>query len=787
MIRYNKNTSPILSYYLIIGILLLLTDSIIAQKIDFDKSFNSNLIKSCNTAIKQENNVIRTYNSKIYYTANCENSTFSNSKTTLIRLDNQGNRDSSFKTLILDSLITDIGFQSNNKILIANHFYKIDPNSGRLEPISLLRRINYDGTIDSSFTILETNNAIRVLKIMENDRILIGGNFTKVSGQNHRGIIRLMPNGDIDTTYKIGNGISASPFQHNPNSIETIAVDSHSIYLGGRFDSLNNYNVSKIVKTNYMGSIDATFKLDSKFNNNTIVYSHLLQNGNLLLAGNNNTFVKTNSFGKIDSTFKNSYLGSTNNNGLLLNVEIRKIKTQENGKILLAGWLGTTLPNQGKSGIVRLMSDGTLDSFSNINEGVQSTGYVWDISLDSLENILGAGTFSSFNGNSNIGIFKLTNRNCPKFDTTLTLTICDGYTFKNKYITNSGTYFDTLTSYNGCDSIIKLELTINGPLTGIDTIISCDSFTWINGKTYFESNDSALYKTKNIQGCDSLVRLSLKINKTTFYIDSIISCDSFKWINGNTYYSSNNNDSFVLSNSNGCDSIVKLNLILNKSTFRHDSIVACDSFTWINNITYTQSNNSDSIILKGGSDNGCDSVVYLKLTINIARVIGIMTGDTTNIIPSQPYIYAVSQQSNVFYNWVIENGIILNGLTSNIVTVQWLSPDSGSINANLIDTNNCISSVSKSLKINLSSVDFIKSQIKIFPNPSTNQFYIKNETHSQLKNITIKNIIGQNVQFNITKFNDFYEIDIANKQPGIYFIDLILSSDETVRFKVILN
>ena len=44
---------------------------------------------------------------------------------------------------------------------------------------------------------------------------------------------------------------------------------------------------------------------------------------------------------------------------------------------------------------------------------------------------------------------------------------------------------------------------------------------------------------------------------------------------------------YVLTNSNGCDSVVTLDLTINNTTYGTDVIVACDSMTWIDGNTYT--------------------------------------------------------------------------------------------------------------------------------------------------------------------------------------------------------
>ena len=120
-----------------------------------------------------------------------------------------------------------------------------------------------------------------------------------------------------------------------------------------------------------------------------------------------------------------------------------------------------------------------------------------------------------------------------------------------------------LTNAAGCDSTVTLDLTINNSTTGTDVITACDSYTWIDGNTYTASNNTATFVLTNAAGCDSTVTLDLTINNSTAGTDVITACDSYTWIDGNTYTASNNTATFVLTNAAGCDSTVTLDLTIN--------------------------------------------------------------------------------------------------------------------------------------------------------------------------------------------------------------------------------
>lgn len=111
------------------------------------------------------------------------------------------------------------------------------------------------------------------------------------------------------------------------------------------------------------------------------------------------------------------------------------------------------------------------------------------------------------------------------------------------------------------DTLITLHLTW-GALTGTDLIVACDSYTWIDGVTYTSSNNIATHTLSTASGCDSIVALDLTINKSKSEIDEIRTCSEVVWIDGNTYTQDNNSASVLLSTSKGCDSLVTLNLIM---------------------------------------------------------------------------------------------------------------------------------------------------------------------------------------------------------------------------------
>ena len=241
-------------------------------------------------------------------------------------------------------------------------------------------------------------------------------------------------------------------------------------------------------------------------------------------------------------------------------------------------------------------------SFSNIPDSV-----VLKVPCTRLDAYVNSSTWGTYFTNI-VGI-------CDSVDTTIYDIICAGETY-NDYgfiATGAGTYFDTLQAANNSDSIVMLILTLSQPSSGTDTIEACDSLIWIDGITYTESTDSAIYTLTNAAGCDSVVTLHLTIKHSSNTIDTYEVCDSLTWIDGITYYETTNTPTYIYTAANGCDSIITLNLTIN-SYHITDTVVACDSYTWIDGITYTES--TDSPTQTYTALNGCDSIITLNLTIN---------------------------------------------------------------------------------------------------------------------------------------------------------------------------
>ncbi len=128
-----------------------------------------------------------------------------------------------------------------------------------------------------------------------------------------------------------------------------------------------------------------------------------------------------------------------------------------------------------------------------------------------------------------------------------------------------GNYSVTITDSNGCTASDVSTITEPNVIIGKDVQFACDSYTWIDGNIYTASNNSATDTLIATNGCDSIVTLELTVNYNNAATDVQVACDTLTWIDGITYSASNNTATYMLPTKGGCDSLVTLNLIINNS------------------------------------------------------------------------------------------------------------------------------------------------------------------------------------------------------------------------------
>ena len=321
---------------------------------------------------------------------------------------------------------------------------------------------------------------------------------------------------------------------------------------------------------------------------------------------------------------------------------------------------------------------------------------------------------------------------------------------------------NNITSSGSLDAFVQKLNQICPALTGVDTQTACDSFTWIDGITYTSNNNTATYTLTNLLGCDSVVTLDLTIGAPTAGTDVQSACDSFTWIDGNTYTQDNDNATFTLTNAAGCDSVVTLHLSIFSSSQGTDVQTACGSFTWIDGNTYTSNNNTATFTLPNAA--GCDSIVTLNLTvINLNTSVTLNNGVLTSNAVTGTTTYQWLDCGNAFAP--------IAGETSGIFT-----PTSNGSYAVEVSENGCVDTSSCTTVTNVGIASILNQQLAIYPNPSSGIVHINSPF--PITNVRVLDLTGKAVKLSTISNQT---IDISDLQTGVYFIEVWVNEQKATR------
>jgi uncharacterized repeat protein (TIGR01451 family) len=371
---------------------------------------------------------------------------------------------------------------------------------------------------------------------------------------------------------------------------------------------------------------------------------------------------------------------------------------------------------------------------------------------------------------------------CIPDTSTLSLIICSGdtvYIGNQPYYTN-GNYTDTLTNVGGCDSIVSLQLTISPADTLILPEALCTGDTVYMWGNAYDTTGNYIMTYTNVNGCDSLVILSVVVSPATYDTLSATICAGEIYLvgAGQIIHSQPGNYTDTITNSNGCDSIVSLSLTVNPVVYDTTSASICSGDTfYVGNIPHTlQGNYTDTL----QSVAGCDSIVNLVLTVNPSPVATLSWDamvaahdflgyyyDTIWCSENCPQVIALSGGSpsgGIYSGHAVSNNTFYGDsiLTTTHVTdtIFYTYTDSNACSAGAFDT------VSIEVCEDVTQIN-PNNAISLYPNPASSLLYIKTEG-IQPQTITIYDVNGQAVLTHL--FTP--ELDIHNLASGVYLLEI---------------
>ncbi len=360
----------------------------------------------------------------------------------LVRLNSDVRTDTAFSDIISTSfsnLASTLAVQSDGKILVGGGFTNYGGTTGR----NFLVRLNSTGSVDSAFCTNASNtnkfsSNVNTIAVQSDGAILVGGSFASYGGTTNRNrLIRLLTTGVVDSAF-CALASDGPKFNGNVNAL-AVQPDG-KILVGGAFSNYaGTAGRDRLIRLNSDGSVDSAFCAlasdTSKFG--ATVNKIIVQpDGKILVGGsftsyggtfNQNYLVRLNSDGSLDSAFCALASNDAKFTGAILSMEI-----QPDGKILLGGsftnYAGTTNRNR----LIRLNSDGSVDSAFCINasDGAKFSNLPYAIVVQPDGKILVGGAFTNYAGVTNRNrLIRLTSDG--NLDPTLSSTTSDGVKFSN--------------------------------------------------------------------------------------------------------------------------------------------------------------------------------------------------------------------------------------------------------------------------------------------------------------------------------------------------------------------
>lgn len=358
-------------------------------------------------------------------------------KNNIVRLTSTGLIDSSFVIGTgFNGQVNVVARQTDGKLVVGGSFTSYSGFS-----TTSIIRLNTNGTIDNTFhTGGGFDSDVFSIVVQPDGKILVGGVFTTYSGFTSTGIIRLNTNGTVDSTFQTGGGFDS-------NVIAIKLQTDNKIYVTGSFTNYSGITVQSVIRLNTNGHLDTTFTINGTSGFGSMVAGIDLatnklwfDDGNqvrrLNTNGTDDTFISyagsnlTTIF--IDSS-SNLFLGGAFSitNGTGLNVGFAKYNSSliitpnyftvqslgfdsngvstvvVNGTKIYAGGSFTSYNNDTtKHNLVRLNSDFSVDNSFNI--GTNFNNGVNILAVDSSNNVIVGGAFTTFTGSTNNRIIRLT-------------------------------------------------------------------------------------------------------------------------------------------------------------------------------------------------------------------------------------------------------------------------------------------------------------------------------------------------------------------------------------------
>jgi uncharacterized delta-60 repeat protein/uncharacterized repeat protein (TIGR01451 family) len=306
-----------------------------------------------------------------------------------------GSIDTTFISQGANGQVNVVVFQTNSsKILAGGDFTRFDN-----VPRGRLARINPNGSLDTAFDATNGfNSSVRAIAVQTDGEILVGGSFTSAFGGPNSYLVRLNSDGSLDTNFLAGlSGVD--------NMVEAIAIQpiDGKIVIGGQFSTVNGQNRYHIARLHPNGQIDLSFNADASAGG-TVRALQVGMDGRILMAGD---FLSANGVSRVRIAILdgNGNLDTTFDPGTGPDASVRSA-VFFNDDIVIGGlfqhYNGAVAPR-----VARLNNQGQLNTAFAASVGIGADEFVSAMATRT-NKIFVVGGFNTFNGFEHHRITRLT-------------------------------------------------------------------------------------------------------------------------------------------------------------------------------------------------------------------------------------------------------------------------------------------------------------------------------------------------------------------------------------------
>ncbi len=181
----------------------------------------------------------------------------------------------------------------------------------------------------------------------------------------------------------------------------------------------------------------------------------------------------------------------------------------------------------------------------------------------------------------------------------------------------SGTVVFPGGASTGGDSILEVDLRFFQPVEiDLNQSLCYGDTLYVNGTGYHANFylGREVVENGSFNGCDSIINIELTFTEDNVYPYNATFCEfDTVFVNGTAYYNNNSSGEERIVR-NGCDSIILVEFEFVPAPFTDLRDTLCpDSFLIINGNRYDTNNRGGVEILKNASFAGCDSLIYIEL------------------------------------------------------------------------------------------------------------------------------------------------------------------------------